>query len=50
MNKVSLKKMLFIVMVGIVMLPAVASAKPPRDRHTPTPAMKSHLAKLPFGR
>jgi hypothetical protein len=46
----NLKKILFVAMLGLFTLPSIASAKPPRDRHNVTPAMKVHLAKLRFGR
>jgi hypothetical protein len=40
----NLKKILFVVMLGILTLPAVASAKPSQRRHTH--ARKMHLAKF----
>jgi hypothetical protein len=45
-TKMSLKKALFVVMLGIITLPAIASAKPPAERHNVTPAVKSHFALL----
>ena len=39
-----LKKILFVAMLGILALPAVASAKPHRSRHTH--AKKTHFAKF----
>ncbi len=41
-----LKKALFAVTLGIIILPAIASAKSPAERHNVTPAKKSHFAKL----
>ena len=38
------------VMLGIVTLPAIASAKPVRDSHNVTPAKKAHFTKLHSGR
>ncbi len=46
----NLKKALFVLVLGILAVPAVASAKPPRERHNVTPAMKSYFAKLHSGR
>ena len=46
----SLKKLLFVVMLGIVTLPAIASAKPVRERHNVTPARRTLLGKLHLGR
>jgi hypothetical protein len=43
-NKMNFKKLIFVVMLGILALPAVASAKPSRPRHTQ--ARKMHLAKF----
>jgi hypothetical protein len=44
----NLKKILFLAILGIVTLPAIASAKPVRERHNVKPAMKAHFAKLRF--
>jgi len=43
-NKMNFKKLVFVVMLGIFTLPAVASAKPSHRRHTQ--ARKMHLAKF----
>jgi hypothetical protein len=43
-NKMNVKKLVFIVMLGIFTLPTVASAKPSHRRHTQ--ARKMHLAKF----
>jgi hypothetical protein len=48
--KMNVKKALFIVMLGILTLPAIASAKPVREGHNVTPARKAHFAKLHSGR
>jgi len=48
--KMTFKKALFVVMLGIVTLPAIASAKPVRDSHNVTPAKKAHFTKLHSGR
>jgi hypothetical protein len=49
-NKMALTKALFVVMLGILTLPAIASAKPVRDSHNVTPARKAHFTKLHNGR
>jgi len=49
-TKMNLKKALFVVMLGVLTLPVIASAKPPREVHNVTPARKAHFAKLHFGR
>jgi hypothetical protein len=46
----NLKKILFVAVLGLVTLPTFASQKPRDDHRAPTPAVKSHLAKLHFGR
>lgn len=48
--KMTFKKALFVVILGIAALPAIASAKPVRDNHNVTPARKAHFAKLHIGR
>jgi hypothetical protein len=45
-NKMALTKALFVVMLGILTLPAIASAKPVGDSHNVTPARKAHFTKL----
>lgn len=45
-----MKKTLFVVMLVSFAMPAIAATKPPRERHVPTPAVKSHFAKLHIGR
>ncbi|MFZ0039473.1 MAG: hypothetical protein WAK91_18750 [Candidatus Acidiferrales bacterium] len=42
----SLKKALFVVMLAVITLPVIASAKSPAERHNVTPAVKSHFALL----
>jgi len=49
-NKMALKKALFVVMLGILTLPAIASAKPVKESHNVTPARKAHFTKLHNGR
>ena len=44
------KMALFVVMLGILALPAIASAKPARESHNVTPARKAHFTKLHNGR
>jgi hypothetical protein len=44
------KKALFVVMLGVVILPSIASAKPVTERHSVTPARKSLLSKLHLSR
>jgi hypothetical protein len=50
----NLKKALFVLMVSVITLPAIASAKPQPKDHNVTPAMRSshfsHFAKWHFGR
>ncbi len=47
----NLKKILFATaIVGLITLPAIAGAKPPREKHNVTPAMKASFAKLRLGR
>jgi hypothetical protein len=48
--KMTFKKALFVVMLGIATLPAIASAKPVKESHNVTPAKKAHFAKLHNGR
>ena len=48
--KMNLKKALFVGMLSILTLPAIASAKPLREGHDVTPARKAHFAKLHSGR
>jgi hypothetical protein len=43
-NKMNFKKLIFVLMLGILALPAVASAKPSHRRHTQ--ARKMHFAKF----
>jgi hypothetical protein len=43
-KEMNVKKLIFVVMLGILALPAVASAKPSHRRHTQ--ARKMHLAKF----
>ena len=49
-NKMALKKALFVVMLGILTLPAIASAKPVKESHNVTRARKAHFTKLHNGR
>jgi len=44
------KKALFVVMLGVVILPSIASAKPVTERHSVTPARRTLLSKLHLGR
>lgn len=46
----NLKKAAFAAILGVVLIPAIAGAKPPAQRHTPKAAVKANFAKLRFYR
>jgi len=46
----NLKKTVRAAIMGMVLIPAIASAKPPADRHVPKAAIKANFAKLRFHR